>query len=198
MKSKLTVTIDSELVPRARRYARSRGISLSALIELSLRELTSSPQSRSLLAGEASSRPPTSTTHAINVPRKSTCDPPRYLRLPSWIVSRTHPVVPPSLGTLSPTSAAWPRVNPGDPTPQSSSPIRPRSYTYRQRIQRRCDTRFRCQSQTSKTLCRWPPPAPATRLTSSPETSETTASPPIPATSPQDTLSGPPGLSPQP
>jgi len=37
MKSKLTVTIDGELLPRAKRYARSRGISLSKLIEDALR-----------------------------------------------------------------------------------------------------------------------------------------------------------------
>ena len=39
MKQKLTVTIDTELVPVAKRYARSRGVSLSALIEQSLREV---------------------------------------------------------------------------------------------------------------------------------------------------------------
>ena len=39
MKKKLTITIDEELLPRAKRYARSRGVSLSALIESSLREL---------------------------------------------------------------------------------------------------------------------------------------------------------------
>ena len=40
MKSKLTITIDSELVPAAKRYARSRGVSLSAVIEQALREAT--------------------------------------------------------------------------------------------------------------------------------------------------------------
>ena len=39
MKKKLTITVDDELVPRAKRYARSRGVSLSSLIEASLREL---------------------------------------------------------------------------------------------------------------------------------------------------------------
>lgn len=39
MKAKLTVTIDEDLIPRAKRYARSRGVSLSQLIETSLREL---------------------------------------------------------------------------------------------------------------------------------------------------------------
>ena len=37
MKQKLTITIDADLVPKAKRYARSRGVSLSSLIEESLR-----------------------------------------------------------------------------------------------------------------------------------------------------------------
>lgn len=41
MKAKLTVTIDKELIPRAKDYAQSRGISLSQLIESSLREVSS-------------------------------------------------------------------------------------------------------------------------------------------------------------
>lgn len=40
-KSKLTVTIDRELIPRAKRYARSLGVSLSSLIEDALREMSS-------------------------------------------------------------------------------------------------------------------------------------------------------------
>ena len=40
MKSKLTVTVDSELIPAAKRYARSKGVSLSAVIEQALREAT--------------------------------------------------------------------------------------------------------------------------------------------------------------
>lgn len=39
MKQKLTVTIDSQLIPVAKRFARSRGESLSSLIEKSLREV---------------------------------------------------------------------------------------------------------------------------------------------------------------
>ncbi len=39
MKQKLTITVDSELLPIAKRYARSRGVSLSSLIEQSLREV---------------------------------------------------------------------------------------------------------------------------------------------------------------
>ena len=39
MKIKLTVTIDQHLVPKAKRYARSRGVSLSQLIEDALREM---------------------------------------------------------------------------------------------------------------------------------------------------------------
>ena len=36
---KLTITVDAELLPLAKRYARSRGVSLSSLIEQSLREV---------------------------------------------------------------------------------------------------------------------------------------------------------------
>ncbi len=42
MKSKLTITVDSELIPAAKRYARSKGVSLSAVIEQALREATAS------------------------------------------------------------------------------------------------------------------------------------------------------------
>jgi len=38
MKARLTVTIDEEILPRAKRFARSHGISLSQLIERGLRE----------------------------------------------------------------------------------------------------------------------------------------------------------------
>jgi hypothetical protein len=41
MKTKLTVTIDRDLLPRAKRYARERGMSLSEIIEGSLRQLSS-------------------------------------------------------------------------------------------------------------------------------------------------------------
>ncbi len=40
MKQKLTITVDSELVPVAKRYAKSKGVSLSALIEQTLRDAT--------------------------------------------------------------------------------------------------------------------------------------------------------------
>ena len=40
MKKKLTITVDAEVLPAAKRYARSRSVSLSSLIEQSLRELT--------------------------------------------------------------------------------------------------------------------------------------------------------------
>ncbi len=40
MKTKLTITVDRELVPRAKRLARARGVSLSSIIEGALRELT--------------------------------------------------------------------------------------------------------------------------------------------------------------
>lgn len=39
MKTKLTITVDAELLPRAKRYARSQGVSLSSLIEAGLRDL---------------------------------------------------------------------------------------------------------------------------------------------------------------
>lgn len=38
MKRKLTITVDDALLNDAKRFARSRGLSLSALIETSLRE----------------------------------------------------------------------------------------------------------------------------------------------------------------
>jgi len=37
MKARLTVKIEEDLIPQAKRYARSRGMSLSQLIETSLR-----------------------------------------------------------------------------------------------------------------------------------------------------------------
>ena len=40
MKSKLTITVDSEILPLAKRYAKSKGVSLSSLIEEALREMT--------------------------------------------------------------------------------------------------------------------------------------------------------------
>ena len=40
MKRKLTITMDAELLPVAKRYARSRGVSLSSLIERSVRAMT--------------------------------------------------------------------------------------------------------------------------------------------------------------
>lgn len=38
MKQKLTITVDAKLLAAAKRYARARGVSLSSLIEQSLRE----------------------------------------------------------------------------------------------------------------------------------------------------------------
>ena len=40
MKQKLTVTIDRELIPKAKLYARRKGLSLSQVIEDSLEEMT--------------------------------------------------------------------------------------------------------------------------------------------------------------
>ena len=42
MKRKLTITVDEELIPVAKRHARLQGMSLSSLIENSLREATTS------------------------------------------------------------------------------------------------------------------------------------------------------------
>jgi len=39
MKQKLTITVDAQLLPLAKQYARAQGISLSLLIERALREL---------------------------------------------------------------------------------------------------------------------------------------------------------------
>ncbi len=39
MKQKLTITVDAELVPKAKRYAKSKGVSLSSLVEQSLKEM---------------------------------------------------------------------------------------------------------------------------------------------------------------
>ena len=41
MKTKLTITVDTDILPRAKRYARSQGVSLSSLINVSLREIAS-------------------------------------------------------------------------------------------------------------------------------------------------------------
>jgi hypothetical protein len=43
MKTKLTLTIDDELIPRAKRYAKAKGTSLSAIVELALRRVTTGP-----------------------------------------------------------------------------------------------------------------------------------------------------------
>ena len=40
MKTKLTVTIDEELLPKAKDHARSLGVSLSQLIERALRDMS--------------------------------------------------------------------------------------------------------------------------------------------------------------
>lgn len=47
MKAKLTLTIDRALIPRAKRYARGRGVSLSALVESALAEMTAAEEHRS-------------------------------------------------------------------------------------------------------------------------------------------------------
>jgi hypothetical protein len=40
MKAKLTVIVDEELIPKAKRYASQKGLSLSDLVEASLRTVT--------------------------------------------------------------------------------------------------------------------------------------------------------------
>jgi len=50
MKTKLTVTIDRDLVPVAKRYARARGVSLSELIEASLRRISGEADTASFSA----------------------------------------------------------------------------------------------------------------------------------------------------
>ena len=44
MKTKVTLTIDENLLPQAKRYARQQKISLSGLVEKSLRQLTTQDQ----------------------------------------------------------------------------------------------------------------------------------------------------------
>ncbi|WP_447970501.1 DUF6364 family protein [Nitrospira sp. M1] len=44
MITKLTVTIDEEVLPKAKQYARSQGISLSQLIETTLKKISSKVQ----------------------------------------------------------------------------------------------------------------------------------------------------------
>lgn len=39
MKTKLTITVDRDVLPKAKRYARARGVSLSSLIEDALRQM---------------------------------------------------------------------------------------------------------------------------------------------------------------
>jgi post-segregation antitoxin (ccd killing protein) len=49
VKSRLTITIDEELIPRAKQYARRNGVSLSRLVEAAIRDLTP-PASQSFSA----------------------------------------------------------------------------------------------------------------------------------------------------
>lgn len=44
MKTKLTVTIDEEVLPKAKEYARRQGVSLSGLIEEGLRRMSADTQ----------------------------------------------------------------------------------------------------------------------------------------------------------
>jgi post-segregation antitoxin (ccd killing protein) len=56
MKTKLTVTIDEQLLPKAKQYARSRGVSLSRLIENALREMGAGEAGSFSLAGRDDER----------------------------------------------------------------------------------------------------------------------------------------------
>ena len=47
MKAKMTVTIDEELIPKANQQARKKGLSLSELVETSLRRVTEEPEGTS-------------------------------------------------------------------------------------------------------------------------------------------------------
>ena len=47
MRAKLTITIEKDLIPQAKRYAKSRGTSLSRLIEGALREANASEKTLS-------------------------------------------------------------------------------------------------------------------------------------------------------
>lgn len=40
MKKKLTITVDADVLPLAKRYAKSKGVSLSSLVEQALRDMT--------------------------------------------------------------------------------------------------------------------------------------------------------------
>lgn len=44
MKTKVTLTIDADLVPRAKRYARARGVSLSSLVNDALEQMAGSTE----------------------------------------------------------------------------------------------------------------------------------------------------------
>jgi hypothetical protein len=49
VKTKLTLTIDAALLPKAKRFARKRGVSLSALVESALRNLADGPAGESFV-----------------------------------------------------------------------------------------------------------------------------------------------------
>lgn len=47
--TKLTITVERELVPRAKRYAKQQGVSRSSLIENALGEMTKTAESQSFV-----------------------------------------------------------------------------------------------------------------------------------------------------
>lgn len=46
MKAKLTITMDEELIPKAKRYAKQHGYSLSHLLEKSIQSIVCRPEQR--------------------------------------------------------------------------------------------------------------------------------------------------------
>ena len=46
MKAKLTITMDEELIPKAKRYAKQHGYSLSYLLEKSIQSIVCRPEQR--------------------------------------------------------------------------------------------------------------------------------------------------------
>ena len=55
MKKKLTITVDADVLPLAKRYAKSKGVSLSSLVEQALRDMAREESQLSRRSGGASS-----------------------------------------------------------------------------------------------------------------------------------------------
>jgi len=74
MKQKLTIPMDAELLPIAKRYARARGVSLSSLIEQSLREVVGEQASSFAARWRGQFGQPSATTRVTKRWCKSTSD----------------------------------------------------------------------------------------------------------------------------